>query len=120
MIDRASEVVIPAQPGWFHVVPVYDSDTVIDVFLDPVLAWCYADGVIDPITVEGRIDDDLVLKRPDGVLTAPSARDFETLEQVREYLQEAHMRELQCRERRRQRQLTAALPSALAQRASHG
>lgn len=85
-------------------IPVFDSDAVIDVCLDPVLAWCYADGVIDPITVEGRIDDDdLVLKRPDGVLTAPSARDFETLEQVRAYLQEAHTRELQRRERQRKK-----------------
>ena len=103
MIDRELDAVIPAQPGWFHIVPVVEGDIVIDVLLDPVLAWFYAGGLVDPITVEGRIVDDYVLKRPDGVLVAPGVTEFETPVQATEYLQGAHTREIRCRERRRQR-----------------
>lgn len=88
-----TDTVIPAQPGWFLIDPVSSGEAVVDIRLEPVLAWSYSADAIEPITIDGRVDGDVVLKRPDGVLTAPHARDFATLDDVLEYLQARHAQE---------------------------
>lgn len=73
--------VIPAQPGYFFVVPVYDGDDLVDTHLVPIVGWQVElnKAVDEPSTpkgigLEGGIDYPVLC--PDGRVTEQESRSW--------------------------------------------
>ncbi len=97
MKDTIRHCVIPAAPGWFVLQPIRGDDNVTrEFFYEPVIAWAIEQGAllsdpdsvwthIDPVTIQGN-DDNAILRRPDGTYAMAQEADFETEQEVMEYI----------------------------------
>lgn len=98
---------IQAQAGWDVVIPCHDGENpneITGIDHEPVVAWALIEEgtrtrpeithdeelpVVspEPITLSG-LNDNSILRRPDGKYTEPHFQDFETAEAVIKHLQE--------------------------------
>jgi hypothetical protein len=77
--DDKRHTIISAQPGWFVAGFVASSANNVT---DPIIAWCITDDEVIPVTCAGPVKVSInVIKRPDGLLTIPMARDEAVREQ---------------------------------------
>lgn len=73
--------IIPAEIGWRVVVPIWENDQVIDIFLEHIIGWLvqysatYENAEVIPITIDGLADLS-VLRRPDGRYVAVGDREL--------------------------------------------
>lgn len=68
--------VVPAQAGWFLLVPCWDGDEISELTKQPIIAWrvevgrkAYVDEIaqtVHPVTPFGSEDDGVGILRPDG------------------------------------------------------
>ncbi len=106
---RESCTVIPAQPGFAVVEPVYgDDNDIVSLSFSPILAWAIAvtsekdlGGDIEvkpdfpvPITIEGgqnfNSSVEWAIARPDGKISFVMEGDYETKEEVLKDFQRRH------------------------------
>lgn len=77
----------PAQPNWWVVSPVRESDgTVREVTQEPVIAWLLAGQYPTPITVGAVRSDGAWIRRPDGTFEHPDIGEYATLEALLDHL----------------------------------
>ncbi len=93
--------IIPAAPGWFQAEPIGENDKVVDIHLEPIIAWVITceyqaqngdvndvGAFIYPVTVGGYDPSFKYLRRPDGSFCIPYLEEDLTREQVLTDMQE--------------------------------
>lgn len=96
--DETQATVIPASPGWYLLEHMIDDTTgEVGIYRDHIIGWFFSGRMIDPITVEGHIDNNYspyAIERPDGVIVVQATCTFtdepdglSAEEQCRQYLE---------------------------------
>lgn len=89
--------IVPAQPGWVVLEPVWNDDKVTDFTADDVIAWKVKTWLevdiagerdfgekCSPITLHGH--DSKILRSPTGRILIPEEYDFESMESLTKHL----------------------------------
>jgi len=80
---KSNNALIPANPGFFLLEPVENSNgTIVEIVLIPIIAWQLGDqGEIYPISMIQRIDDaDQAIKDCNGVVHSPFGDVYDSVE----------------------------------------